>query len=72
MPAPECRRVDPHRSSTALDWTLSCPGMPTPSGRGRVEFDTPEHYTASISLQGRGEVLRVEGVRRAACTGPSD
>jgi hypothetical protein len=46
--------------------------MPTPSGRGRVDFDTPEHYTASVSLQGRGEVLRVEGVRRAACTGPSD
>ncbi|MEW9622892.1 DUF3617 domain-containing protein [Rhodanobacter geophilus] len=72
MPAPQCRRSDQHRSSTALDWTLSCAGMPVPSGRGRVEFDTPEHYTASISLQGRGEVLQVEGVRRAACTGPSD
>jgi len=72
MPAPQCRRSDPHRSSTTLDWTLSCAGLPTPSGRGRVDFDTPEHYTASVSLQGRGEVLRVEGVRRAACTGPSD
>ena len=72
VPAPQCRRGDQHRSSTALDWTLSCAGMPAPSGRGQVEFDTPEHYTASISLQGRGEVLRVEGVRRAACTGPSD
>lgn len=72
MPAPQCRRIDPHRSSTTLDWTLSCAGMPVPSGRGRVDFDNPEHYTASISLQGRGEVLRVEGVRRAACTGPSD
>jgi len=72
MPAPQCRRTDPHRSSTTLDWTLSCAGMPTPSGRGRVDFDTSEHYTASVSLQGRGEVLRVEGVRRAACTGPAD
>ncbi|HKR76185.1 MAG TPA: DUF3617 family protein [Rhodanobacter sp.] len=72
MPAPQCRRGDQHRSSTTLDWTLSCAGMPTPSGQGRVAFDTPEHYTASVSLQGRGEVLRSEGVRRAACTGPSD
>jgi Protein of unknown function (DUF3617). len=72
MPAPQCRRTDEHRSSSTLDWTLSCAGLPTPSGRGRVDFDTPEHYTASVSLQGRGEVLRVEGVRRAACTGPSD
>ena len=72
MPAPQCQRSDQHRSSTTLEWTLSCAGMPTPSGRGRVDFDTPEHYTASISLQGRGEVLQVEGVRRAACTGPSD
>ena len=72
MPAPQCRRIDPHRSSTTLDWTLSCAGMPVPSGRGRVDFDNSEHYTASISLQERGEVLRVEGVRRAACTGPSD
>jgi len=72
MPAPQCHRGDPHRSSTTLDWALSCVGMPTPSGHGRVVFDTPEHYTASVSLQGRGEVLRVEGVRRAACTGPSD
>ena len=71
-PAPQCQRSDPHRSSTTLDWTLSCTGMPATSGRGRVEFDTPEHYTASISLQGHGEVLQVEGVRRAACTGPSD
>lgn len=72
MPAPQCRRSDAHRSTTTLDWTLACAGMPTPSGQGRVAFDTPEHYTASVSLQGRGEVLRVEGVRRAACTGPSD
>ena len=72
MPAPQCRRIDPHRSSTALDWTLDCAGLPAPAGHGRVEFDTPEHYTARVSLQGRGEVLRVEGVRRAACTGPSD
>ncbi|GAB3779380.1 DUF3617 domain-containing protein [Dyella agri] len=71
-PAPQCQRSDQHRSSTALDWTLSCAGVSAPSGRGRVEFDTPEHYTGSVSLQGRGEVLRVEGVRRAACTGPSD
>jgi hypothetical protein len=37
-----------------------------------VDFDSAEHYTASIELQGRGEVVRVEGKRYAACTDPTD
>lgn len=67
-----CLRNDQHRSSTALTWALNCAGHPPMSGHGRVDFDSAEHYTASIELQGRGEVVRVEGQRYAACTGPSD
>ncbi|OOG60223.1 DUF3617 family protein [Rhodanobacter sp. C03] len=69
---PSCQRNDQHRSSTALAWAVSCSGHPPVNGRGRVDFDSAEHYIASIELQKRGEVVRVEGQRYAACTGPSD
>ncbi|WP_266158632.1 DUF3617 domain-containing protein [Dyella silvatica] len=72
VPDRSCQRSDQHRSSTALSWTLSCPGAMPISGKGQVDFDSPEHYTASITLQDRGEVLRIEGSRHAACTSPSD
>jgi hypothetical protein len=69
---PPCERSGQRRSSTALAWTVSCSGHPPMVGRGRVDFDSAEHYTASIALQDRGEVLRIEGKRYAACTSPSD
>jgi hypothetical protein len=69
---PPCQRSDQHRSSTALAWAVSCPVEPTANGRGRVDFDSAEHYTASIELQNRGEVVRIEGQRYAACTSPND
>jgi hypothetical protein len=68
LPEPaQCKRSGEHRSSTALAWTLACPG----AGRGRVDFDSAEHYTASVNLQGH-DVVQVEGRRYAACTSPSD
>ena len=68
----QCVRSNQHRRSTALDWTLSCPGDPASTGKGRVDFDSAEHYTASVSMKDQGEVVRVEGKRYAACTSPSD
>jgi hypothetical protein len=68
----KCLRSDQHRRSTALDWSLSCPGNAHATGKGRVDFDSPEHYVASIAVKGEGEVVRVEGKRYAACTSPSD
>jgi hypothetical protein len=67
-----CQRSDQHRRSTALDWSLSCPGSSPATGKGRVDFDSPEHYVASITMKDQGEVVRVEGKRYAACTSPSD
>jgi hypothetical protein len=74
LPVPghdQCQRSDQHRSSTALAWSLSCPGSAPAAGRGRVDFDSPEHYTASTSLHGH-EVVHVEGQRYAACTSAND
>jgi hypothetical protein len=67
-----CQRSAQHRGSTALAWTATCGGTSPSTGRGRVDFDSAEHYTASITLRDRGEVARVEGRRYAACTTPSD
>jgi hypothetical protein len=68
----KCLRSDQHRRSTALDWSLSCPGNARATGKGRVDFDSPEHYVASVAMKGAGEVVRVEGTRYAACTSPAD
>lgn len=68
----QCKRADEHRRSTALDWSLNCPGNPSSTGKGRVDFDSPEHFKASVTMEGQGEVIRVEGKRYAACTSPSD
>ncbi|MBD8898267.1 hypothetical protein [Rhodanobacter sp. DHG33] len=63
-----CQRSNEHRASTALAWQVRC-GMR--SGQGRIALDSPQHYTGNVTLGGH-EVLRVEGVRVAACTSPSD
>ena len=68
----QCKRNDEQRTSTSLSWTLTCSGRVRASGQGRVDFDSAKHYIASIVLKHRGEVLHVEGLRRAACTSPSD
>jgi hypothetical protein len=67
----QCERTSQHRSSTALAWSLSCPGLAAPGARGRVDFDSSEHYTASVSIGDR-QVVQVEGKRYAACTSPKD
>jgi hypothetical protein len=72
VPDAQCQRSDEHRSSTALTWTLSCSGHSPASGRGRVDFDSAEHYTAGIVMKDRGQVVRIEGKRYAACTSPAD
>lgn len=65
-----CQRSNQHRSRTELTWEVSCGG--NSQGRGRVGFDSAEHYSAGIVLQDSGEIVHVEGQRRAACTSPSD
>lgn len=73
MPVPghaQCERTEQRRSSTALSWTLQCAGS-AEAVRGRVKFDSAEHYTASIEVAGKASV-QVEGTRYAACTSPKD
>jgi hypothetical protein len=65
-----CERTDEHRSRTSLDWNLRCAAPP--ALHGRVAFDSPEHYTATLAADKAEPVLRVEGKRYAACTSPKD
>lgn len=73
LPVPgyeQCERTEQRRSSTALSWTLRCEGL-MEAARGRVRFDSAEHYTASVDVGGKS-VVQVEGTRVAACTSPKD
>lgn len=73
LPVPghaQCERSEQRRSSTALSWTLQCSGL-TAAARGRVRFDSAEHYTATVEVGGNA-VVQVEGTRYAACTSPKD
>lgn len=67
----QCKRSGEQRSSTALAWTLTCPGRSPAAGHGQVAFDSPEHYTASVKLHGH-DAVQVEGRRYAACTSAND
>jgi hypothetical protein len=73
LPVPghaQCERSEQRRSSTALSWTLQCGGL-MEAARGRVRFDSAEHYTATVEVGGNA-VVQVEGTRYAACTSPKD
>lgn len=68
MPSPTCQRSDGERNSIALGWNLQCGEH---SGQGRLLLDSEAHFKASVVLGGK-PVLRAEGQRHAACTGPAD
>ncbi|HTV84967.1 MAG TPA: hypothetical protein VME63_06160 [Dyella sp.] len=70
VPGEHCTRSGEHRTSTALAWTVDCGGQPA-AGNGRIQLDSPKHYTGDVTLDGH-DVLQVEGKRYAACTSPSD
>jgi len=72
LPPPDasCQRSDEHRSRTSLNWNLQCKAPP--ALHGRVAFDSPEHYSATLGAEGAEPLLRVEGRRYAACTSPKD
>jgi hypothetical protein len=67
-PDASCQRGSEHRTSTALAWAVSCGDH---AGNGRIALDSPEHYSGGVKLDGQ-DVLKIEGKRYAACTGPSD
>lgn len=66
----ECTATDQQRRTTSLAWKLTCKTAPPASAH--VDFDNAKHYTGSVTVEGRGEIMTVEGDRYAACTSPED
>lgn len=67
-----CERADEQRSRTSLAWSMSCTAPASAKARGRIDFDTAEHYSGSVTSDSGTELVRVEGRRYAACTSPKD
>jgi hypothetical protein len=84
LPGMTCARNALERTSTTLNWRMECHGPGPPNGADRVEsvgsivFDSAQHYTGRVTLSGTllgypwRSTARLEGWRRAACTGPAD
>ncbi|MDB5971275.1 MAG: hypothetical protein JWQ90_3725 [Hydrocarboniphaga sp.] len=73
-----CKRSAFERSATALQWQMSC-AIPGPlNSSGRIVFDAPQHYTGTVTTDGRllgfplHSVTSMTGERLAACTSPKD
>ena len=67
-----CKAAHYERTLTSLKWKVACGATPS---EGALVFDSPRHYSGSISRVGGDGVrrrLHVEGERRAACTSPAD
>ncbi|SFR95347.1 hypothetical protein SAMN05216570_1180 [Dyella sp. OK004] len=67
-----CERGDEQRSRTSLVWSMRCAAPASAKARGRIDFDTAEHYSGSVTSNSGAELVRVEGRRYAACTSPKD
>ncbi|MFC4765588.1 DUF3617 domain-containing protein [Dyella koreensis] len=70
--AERCERADEQRSRTSLAWNMSCAAPVSAKARGKIDFDTAEHYSGSVTSDSGTELVHVEGRRYAACTSPKD
>jgi hypothetical protein len=84
LPGMTCSRTSLQRNSTSLKWKMDCRG-PGPDAvadgvevSGAIVFDSPQHYTGWVKFNGTllGYPLhsssKMDGLRKAACTSPSD
>lgn len=73
-----CTRTTFERTATSLKWKLDCSAPWPLRNQGAIVFDSPSHYSGSVTLSGVlmnypiADVIHVEGQRYAACTSPSD
>ena len=74
-----CKRTAYSETTKSINWRYTCSSdTATLNSQGSITFDTPQHYTGQIKLDGvvmgypMQNVVAVEGVHRAACTSPED
>jgi Protein of unknown function (DUF3617) len=70
-----CKRTDFHSSATSIDWKYECTGQVTMTSQGSIKFDTPQHYTGTVSMKGTvmgnaiNNVMHMDGKWVGACAG---
>ena len=69
-----CADPDIQSAGRTLDWRLQCKGQLDADVAGHFEFDSPQHYTAAVTSQGRmaGQLIsdvktRIVGERLGDC-----
>jgi hypothetical protein len=70
-----CKRTDFHATSTSIDWKYECSGQIAMISVGLIKFDSPEHYTGTVTMKGTvmgnpiDNMIRMDGKWVGACTG---
>jgi hypothetical protein len=68
-----CKRTDFHSSATSIDWKYECTGQMPLTNVGSIKFDSPEHYTGTVSIKGSvmgnpiDNVVHMDGKWVGAC-----
>ena len=75
-----CTRMAFNSSSNTIAWKFACRGQSPRTTQGSIKFDTPQHYSGTVSIKGgatannpsSGDVLHTEGTWVGACIGTAN
>jgi hypothetical protein len=75
-----CTRTVFNATSNTIDWRFACSGQAPRTTEGSIRFDTPEHYTGTVSTKGTeananlalGAVIHTDGKWVGACSGATN
>jgi Protein of unknown function (DUF3617) len=74
-PEETCKKTKFEQTKSTLNWRIECTGKMTMNGDGAIAFDSPQHYTGTVTMTGNmmghpiNNVVHLEGQRISACTG---
>lgn len=68
-PDPNCRNTELIRTGSKLSWRVECTGAHAMSGRGEMNYSSPDAYTGSIRFESAEGVMTLElsGKHLGAC-----
>jgi hypothetical protein len=73
-PDETCTRTKFQQTSSSIHWSVECTGKMKMAGDGAIVFDSPQHYSGTITMAGNmmghpvNNVVHLEGRRIGACT----
>lgn len=68
-----CKRTDFHSNATSIDWKYECTDQMPLTNVGSINFDSPEHYTGTVTIKGNvmgnavDNVVHMDGKWVGAC-----